>query len=124
MGEKISGVVIGGNKFGRRLGFPTANIAVDPSWPMKDGVYAAQAVVECVQYDGMAYLGHKPSVGGDGKRVLEINLFDFEGDLYGKTIEIRLLEFMRGEETMTSFDALRARLAEDRRIITEYFKTR
>ena len=124
MGEKISGTVVGGNKFGRRLGFPTANIVVDAAWPAKDGVYAARTAAGGAVYDGMAYLGYKPAAGGDGRRVLEVNLFGFEGDLYGQTIEIELLEFMRGEEKFASFDALRARIAEDRRIITEYFKTR
>ena len=122
MGMKVCGTVIGGNKIGRMLGFPTANIAVDETFAARDGVYVARVTVEGVLYDGMAYVGYKPSVSNAHRRVLEVNLFGFSGDLYDREIGVELLDFVREDCRMDSIEALRSRLQEDRRVITEILK--
>jgi len=121
-GITLWGEVTGGNKLGRRLGFPTANLTVNKSFAAADGVYAARVTVEGKIYDAMANLGYKPSVSDGGKRVLEANLFGFEGDLYGRTIGIELLDFIRPEMRFDSFGALREALARDRETIVEVFR--
>lgn len=110
----VEGTVTGGNKLGRRLGFPTANIAADNTLEAADGVYAARVLYDGQTYDAMANLGVKPSVSGSGKRVLEVNLFDFDGNLYGKTITVTLLAFVRPERRFASFDGLHDAIAGDK----------
>ena len=118
----ITGEVTGGNKLGRRLGFPTANLRVSEDWPARNGVYAARVETENGTYEAMANLGHKPSVAGNGARVLEAHLFGFAGDLYGKTITVTLLDFIRPEERFDSFDALREALARDKEAAGNIFR--
>lgn len=132
MATKISGTVIGGKKLGRKLGFPTANIVLDESIPVTDGVYAATATVDGVKYEGMANVGGRNNIPGaprnpnmkQGVPMLEINIFDFDGDLYGKTVEVELLEYVRGERNFTSVEELKQTVDDDRLTIKEYFKTR
>ncbi len=113
----ITGTVIGGNKIGRKLGFPTANVAVDEQLAATDGVYAARITVGGRTYDGMANLGRKPSVGGGGARVLEVNIFDFDEDIYGLQIEVELLDFIRPERRFDSFDELKEQITKDKQQI-------
>lgn len=121
MSFTISGKVVGGNKLGRELGFPTANIAVGGELPIKNGAYAATVTINNEQYRAMANLGHKPSVGSNGQRVLEVNIFDFNRDIYGLEITIELLNFIRDEQTFTSFAALRIQITQDKAKILEIF---
>ncbi len=117
MGKIIRGEVVGGNKIGRRLGFPTANIRVEESLNAANGVYRARVEAAGKTWDAIVNLGHKPSVSGNGTRVLEANLLGFEGDLYGQTIAVELLEFIRPERRFDSFDALRQQIALDRETV-------
>lgn len=119
---KISGEVVGGNKLGRQLGFPTANVAVDASFAPEDGVYAARVAVGGRTYPAMANLGVKPSVSGSGRRMLEVNLFGFDEDLYGRTIEVELLDFVRPERRFATFDDLRDALVHDRKTVESIFR--
>lgn len=121
MSFTISGKVVGGNKLGRELGFPTANIAVDGDLPIKNGAYAATVTIDKEQYRAMANLGYKPSVGSNGARVLEVNIFDFNRDIYGLEITIELLDFIRDEQTFTSFATLRMQITQDKAKILEIF---
>ena len=118
----IKGTVVPGRRLGRELGFPTANLAAGDTPGIADGVYAVRVRVGGRQYEGMANLGHKPSVAGpDAERMLEVNLFGFDGDLYGKEIEAALVRFIRPEKHFASLDELRTAIAADRRVIEEYF---
>ncbi len=131
MATKITGTVISGKRLGRKLGFPTANIALDSGTAITEGVYAARAVVDGQVYDGMANVGRKNTIPGapvnpdtkPGGTVLEINIFGFDGDLYGKVIEVELLEYIRGERVFHSADELKTAVDRDRETIQEYFKT-
>ena len=79
------------------MGFPTANIEADASLDARDGVYASRVEVDGRMYDAMSNLGYKPTVDGR-RRLLETNIFGFEGDLYGRRLRVELLRFIRAAE--------------------------
>ena len=85
----VSGEVIHGDKRGRELGFPTANIKLDPSCGLKHGIYAVRVGIAGKRHDGVASFGVRPMFD-DGAPLLEVFLFDFDGDLYGQTHRRRL----------------------------------
>lgn len=118
---KIKGTVVGGRALGRELGFPTANIRIEEGVQADNGVYAVRVCVEGGVYDGMANLGTRPSVDGGSQRFLEANIFGFEGDLYGREIEVELVKYMRAEVRFPSLDELKAAIAKDRENILAYF---
>lgn len=118
---KIKGIVVTGKALGRKLGFPTANIEVSEEVATPNGVYAVRACIDGNIYRGMANLGVRPSVSGDQHRFLEANIFDFQGDLYGKAIEVELLNYIRPEEKFGSVEQLREAIAIDRIQIEQYF---
>jgi riboflavin kinase/FMN adenylyltransferase len=102
----VTGEVIHGQKLGRTLGFPTANIALDPSCRLRHGIYAVRLTVDGRTYDGVANFGRRPTVDDHGAPLLEVFVFDFAGDLYGKTVEVAFVGWVRGEEKFPSLDAL------------------
>ena len=81
----VEGIVIGGNQLGRKLGFPTANIAIDDALDIENGVYCSKVFVGDKEYSAMTNVGVRPSVDGS-KRLLETHLFGFKGLLYGLTL--------------------------------------
>jgi riboflavin kinase/FMN adenylyltransferase len=126
---KISGCVIEGNKLGRVLGFPTANIAVPQHFTIPNGVYAAWVYICGEQsdestgkrYGAMANLGVKPTFssasGGAANRVLELHLLDFQGDLYGRELTAELIEFIRPEQKFDNPEALKNQIKQDEKTI-------
>jgi riboflavin kinase/FMN adenylyltransferase len=108
----IEGEVVGGAKRGRELGFPTANFVPDPSCRLKHGIYAVTMNVDGVTYGGVASFGRRPTFD-DGPALLEIYLFDFDGDLYGKIAEVAFVDFIRGEEKFDSVEALIEQMSKD-----------
>lgn len=123
MSFEITGTVTGGNRLGRRIGFPTANIPLDDDLPISDGVYAARVNTGGEVYGAMAYVGRKPSVGAGFARSLEVSIFDFEDDLYGKQIRVEILDFVRSDRKFDSIDELRVQIAADETTIREILKT-
>lgn len=119
--HKISGTVIQGNRIGRTLRFPTANIALDDDIPVRDGVYAAEVRTEGKIWPAMVNIGTRPTVSADGKRFAEAHLFGFDGDIYGRTITIFLLQYIRGERRFTGLDALNEQLQIDKQNILNLF---
>ena len=101
----VSGEVIHGAKRGRDLGFPTANIRLDASCGLKHGIYAVRAAVDGRIHDGVAGFGRRPTFD-NGPPLLEVFLFDFSGDLYGKIIDVAFIGWIRGEERFDSVAAL------------------
>ena len=81
----ITGTVIHGKKLGRSLGFPTANLLIDPSLEIANGVYAGRVALTGKPYGALVNIGYNPTVPTGGKRLLEAHLLDFSGDLYGRT---------------------------------------
>lgn len=107
------GIVISGSQLGRTLGFPTANL--DPTIlkdVSKGGVYAASVRIDGQAYTGALYIGPR-LILDETKRVLEIFVLDFDGDLYGKTLDFQLGGFVRGPMDFDSFEALTAQLEAD-----------
>jgi riboflavin kinase/FMN adenylyltransferase len=110
----ISGEVISGDQLGRTIGFPTANVFTGNAQLPPDGVWAVRAtlVEDGSILDGVANLGSRPTVGGGTQR-LEVHLFGFSGDLYGKNLDVRFVKHLRGEERFPSLDALRQQIEKD-----------
>ncbi len=117
----IFGKVSHGAKLGRTIGFPTANIPLRRCVAPISGVYVVEVFgITPQSIKGVANIGKRPTVGGVDTQ-LEVNLFDFEGDLYGKQLEIVLKEKLRGEEKFASFDALRQQIEKDVIAAKNYF---
>ena len=110
----IEGIVVHGNSLGGRMGFPTANIEADASLDARDGVYASRVEVDGRMYDAMSNLGYKPTVDSR-RRLLETNIFGFEGDLYGRRLRVELLRFIRPERRFGSVEELFRQIGDDRR---------
>lgn len=121
---ELHGVVVSGNKIGRKLGFPTANIELYE--PLKllpdDGVYVVRADVLGKQYFGMTNIGFRPTVASMLKRTIETNIFGFDSDIYGLDIHIRFISRIRSEVRFTSMDNLKKQLAADREFAEDYVK--
>lgn len=110
----VSGEVIHGEKRGRDLGFPTANLRLDPGCGLRHGIYAVRVEVDGKRYGGVASFGRRPTFD-NGAPLLEIFLFDFKGDLYGKVLDVAFIGWVRPEEKFDSIDALVVRMNEDAR---------
>lgn len=108
----VEGVVKHGNKLGRSLGFPTANIELDPSNRLRHGIYAVTLEADGVLREGVANFGRRPTFD-NGPPLLEVFVFDFDGDLYGKEVEVAFHGFIRGEEKFESAEALVERMRDD-----------
>ena len=106
--------VTGGQKLGRTLGFPTANMALSPSFGPKQGIYAVRfRRADGTLHDGVASFGRRPTVDDNGAPLLETFLFDFSGDLYGETCSVSFFGYLRGEEKFDGLDALAAQMKRD-----------
>lgn len=109
----IAGEVVHGDKLGRELGYPTANLELGDYLRPRYGIYAVRARLDDGRVvDGVANLGIRPSFDPP-KELLEPYFFDFAGDLYGRQIEVELISFLRGEAKFDSLDALTAQMAAD-----------
>ena len=114
----VTGTVVMGNQIGRTLGFPTANLDIPDEFMMinNPGVYACQTVIDGKRYNAMANTGLRPTIGdrADGDFIIEVNVFDFEGDLYGKTMKVWFIDRIRDEVKFNGLEALKAQLQRDR----------
>ena len=110
----IENEVINGQHLGRTIGFKTANIIYPKNIiDIKNGVYGANVVVKNNRYRGILNLGVKPTVSNENKRVLEVNIFDFDEDIYGENIKIEFEEMIREEKKFSSIDELKLQIAKD-----------
>ena len=114
----VEGVVIGGNRLGRRLGFPTANIDMSQYPEIENGVYCSKVVVRGEEYVAMTNIGVRPSVDGT-RRLLETHLFGFKGLLYGLKLRVELYEKIRDEKRFSSVEELRKQIEQDSNKIKE-----
>jgi riboflavin kinase/FMN adenylyltransferase len=108
----VSGEVIAGAKRGRDLGFPTANMRLDPSCALKHGIYAVRANANGRLIDGVASFGRRPTFD-NGAPLLETFLFDFSGDLYGQAIDVAFIAWIRAEAKFDSIDDLKRQMEAD-----------
>jgi riboflavin kinase/FMN adenylyltransferase len=103
----ILGTVTHGGNLGKKIGYPTANLSAHSEQFPPDGVYCANARIDNVLHRGVINLGIRPTVSsGTSQRVLEIYLFDFDRDIYGKDVEVRFLQYLRPERKFDSVEAL------------------
>ncbi|QQP90928.1 bifunctional riboflavin kinase/FAD synthetase [Skermanella sp. TT6] len=113
---ELEGRVEHGDQRGRTIGFPTANLELGEYLRPRYGVYAVRAGIDqgpqTVWTDGVANLGRRPTVDGL-KELLEVHLFDFSGDLYGRHLRVQMIDFIRPERKFESFDALKQQILAD-----------
>lgn len=111
----VSSEILHGQKLGRTLGYPTANMALPPETELKPGIYAVRyRRPNGVVHDGVASFGRRPTVAEDGAALLlETYLFDFSGDLYGETCTVSLVSYLRGEKKFDGLDPLVAQMRID-----------
>ncbi|CAM1345425.1 bifunctional riboflavin kinase/FAD synthetase [Tenacibaculum amylolyticum] len=111
----IKGKVVDGKKIGNTIGFPTANIEIAEDYKIipKAGVYVVKAIIAEQSYFGMMNIGNRPTLNGDSQTI-EVNFFDYSGDLYGTYINVELLYFLREEQKFDSIEALTNQLKADK----------
>jgi riboflavin kinase/FMN adenylyltransferase len=114
----VSGEVIHGDKRGRELGFPTANLKLDAACGLRHGIYAVRVAAGECRYSGVASFGRRPMFD-TGAVLLEVFLFDFAGDLYGQDIDVAFIDWIREERMFDSAGALIAQMQDDSRIARE-----
>ena len=110
----VSGTVAHGDKRGRDLGFPTANLQLDPACGLRHGIFAVRAAVGGKRYGGVASFGRRPTFD-NGAPLFETFLFDFDGDLYGQAIDVALIAWVRPELRFDSAEELVRRMQQDAR---------
>jgi len=119
----IYGRVIKGDKIGRTIGFPTANIFVEETYKLipSDGIYAVTVELNNQVFKGMAYIGQRPTINGMTRNI-EVNIFDFNQEIYGQDIKMTFLEFLRHDVKFTGLEALKVQLQKDKEATLEYFR--
>ena len=113
---ELEGKVVLGNQLGRTIGFPTANLELKEKDKMlpNDGVYSVFVETEGKNYRGMAYVGQRPTITQQGGKRVEVNIFDFFDDIYGKNLRIELIDFIRPEVRFNNLEDLKEQLEKDR----------
>jgi riboflavin kinase/FMN adenylyltransferase len=120
----IEGVVTQGRGIGRKFLFPTANLELQNRVLPADGVYVTLVLVDGVWRRSVTNIGKRPTLGADAESKVEAHLIDFDGDLYGRTIRVRILHRLRGEKKFSGIDELRAQIMRDRERAIRYFDSR
>ena len=120
----FSGTVVHGEKQGRKLGYPTANMEPEEKTKLIpcDGIYLVKVFAEGQEYFGLMNIGKKPTMG-EFERSQEVFIMDFSGDLYDKTIRVEFLRYLRGEKKFNSLDELIAAMNQDKANALEIIKT-
>lgn len=127
----INGPVIKGDKIGRTIGFPTANIFVEETYKLipGDGIYAVTLEMsaelnthnsQLTTYKGMAYIGQRPTINGMTRNI-EVNIFDFDQEIYGQTIKMNFMQFLRHDVKFTGLAALTKQLHQDKKNTLAFF---
>ncbi|NOX48907.1 MAG: bifunctional riboflavin kinase/FAD synthetase [Chlorobi bacterium] len=111
----ITGIVVEGNRIGRTIGFPTANIEIEDKYKLiaAGGVYACEVERKGEMYSGMGNIGVRPTIGINGL-VTEVHIFDFDEDIYGEEIRIIFIDRIRDEVKFEGLEALKSQLSKDR----------
>lgn len=113
---RITGMVVMGDRIGRTLGFPTANIEIDSKYKLipADGIYAVTVNHGSEVHKGMLYIGNRPTLNTTKQRI-EVNLFDFDRDIYGETLVVHFHHYIREDRAYQSLEALQMQLEQDKR---------
>jgi len=120
----FSGIVVKGEKVGRQMGFPTANIEIMNPYKLipNDGIYAVKIQSGSDSFSGMLYIGNRPTLKG-GTRSIEVNIFDFDSDIYGESLTIYLVKKIRDDAFYENLEELRLQLFEDKKIAREILES-
>lgn len=120
----ISGKIVEGFKVGRTIGFPTANIEVWEKYKVIPafGVYAVYVYIDSLKHEGMLYIGNRPTLHNGQNTSVEVNLFDFDGDLYNKDLTAEFLEFIRADEKFSGIETLRRQIQKDKESVKATIK--
>lgn len=119
----FNATVIKGKQLGRTIGFPTANLQVSEEYKLipKTGVYVVEVLLYNKSFKGMMNIGFNPTVSG-AHQTVEVNILNFNQDIYGKNIQVSLLEKIRDEQKFDSLEALKNQLANDKQTTENYFR--
>lgn len=111
----LTGKVVHGDKIGARIGYPTANLQIDDKSKLipKEGIYAVQIEVDDVMFDGMMYIGKRPTVSSQTNDNIEINLFDFNQNIYDRTIRVHTLLYLRDDKKFNNVEDLKNQIKKD-----------
>ncbi len=122
---QLSGTVVEGNQIGRTLGYPTANIKLDE--PLKllpqNGIYAANILIDNDLHKGMLYIGKRPTLNGETTSI-EINIFDFEQDIYQKNVQLQIIQQTRKDMKFENLEALTQQMHVDKKEVLAIFEKR
>lgn len=112
----LTGVIKKGKGLGKKFGFPTANLHIPETYKLipKNGVYVVKSTINDKEYFGMMNIGYNPTVSGGSEKSIEINFFEFEGNLYDKKIQVSILHRIRDEHKFDSVEELQQQLAKDK----------
>ena len=121
---QLKGLVVDGNKKGSEIGFPTANIDLFDKEKIipKEGVYAVRVTAEENTFGGMLYTGYRPTLFNRGELRIEVNIFDFKGNLYGKNIVVEFIDYLRGDIKFKNEKDLIAQLKKDKKAAIEVLR--
>lgn len=120
----ISGQIVEGFQVGRTIGFPTANIKIWEDFKVVPafGVYAVYVLIGKEQYEGMLYIGKRPTLHNGDNISLEVNIIDFDQDLYGKTLAVEFLKFMRPDVKFKDLETLVKNIKQDKINVTNFLR--
>ena len=112
---RLTGMVVAGDRIGHTLGYPTANVEIDTKYKLipPDGIYAVTVRLGQHTFEGMLYIGYRPTLQGT-RRNIEVNIFDFDEDIYGETITVHLQKMLRGDKTFPDLEAMKVQLDKDK----------
>jgi len=119
----ITGKVGRGDKIGRTIGYPTANIIIEESYKLipSDGIFSAKVNINGTDYKGMAYIGTRPTINGITRNI-EVNIFDFDSEIYGQQVSMQFHHFVRGDIKFEGLDQLIIQLAKDKEDVLALLK--
>jgi len=113
---RLEGTVIEGDRFGKTMGFPTANLDISDKNKIipGEGIYAVRVYRGLKKYEGMVYIGKRPTVTIQGEKRIEVHLFNFSGNLYGETLQLEFVEFLRESKQFENAENLKRQLFADK----------
>ncbi|MGK7388745.1 MAG: bifunctional riboflavin kinase/FAD synthetase [Candidatus Cyclobacteriaceae bacterium M2_1C_046] len=117
---QMSGKVVGGDRIGRQLGFPTANLKIEQAFKLipGEGIYAVKVVIQNNTYGGMLYIGTRPTLNSS-KQNIEVNIFNFDQDIYNATITVEFIRQIRTDMKFENLEQLKKQLEHDRKVAME-----
>lgn len=120
----LTGKVVYGQQVGSSIGYPTANIKITEAYKIipKNGIYAVYVHFEGKRYEGMLYIGDRPTLEDGNHTTIEVNIFDFNESIYSRELKLELVEFIRGDKKLDGLEALKSQLAEDKEQTLAIFK--